>query len=281
MAKTKVESFTGVRSTAGTRTLSFGLVNVTVGMQPLFDSAGSRRQGKMVCPDDHLPLKQVYRDEAGHEVSITEAHKAYTMDDGSTVVLDRDEQDAIKNAEDDTDVALSARVPERDIPAEFFTASYIVFPKTARDADGYALLARMLVESETALVGEMVDRGTSKVLVLRWSSRYACLVAHTLNYEANVRAEVVDTVREKVKGVPVPDELLAMAEQLFSALPSDFDWSATRDSAGDRLEAALREKAESGAVTVLPDTPSQAEAPADLMAALKASMAEVAGEKVA
>lgn len=279
MAGTKRQSATGLRATGGHKTLSFGLVNVNVGLAPMYETV-KRTSANLICPDDHAKLVQKYQcPECGQLHGRADCEKGYPVE-GGYVVFDQSELDALKVESEDA-VALECKVPLASVPREWVDTSYLIFPDTPKDVEGYALIAAMLRDSDEALIGTVNDKGTTKAYAITWSPATEILVAHVLHYEGNLRHAHVEAVQDALAKAGEPSkEMLAMAEALFGTMPSEFDPSEVEDEYEVRLQAAIAAKAAGKTV----EAPAAQEAPepeTDLLAALKASMAEVEAAKVA
>lgn len=281
MAARKSESFTGLRSwRTNVLTLpAFPMLRVNVGKSPMFEGT-KRMSATMLNPSTQAKVERRFVDPTTGEV-LTEGEciKGYHVDDVGYVVLEPSELDALKS-DGDKDVALVALIREHEVEVEYFDKAYDLWPLTRTDADGYALIAGMLRDTGKALVGTVIEDGTTKTMVVRWSGLRGCLVSHTLNYERNLRTVQAETVREKMSAVPEPsEEMVAMAATIFGALPEAFDFGSVDDEYAERLEAAVAAKATGHAVKIeVESAPAQENVP-DLMAALRASVAAVEGKK--
>lgn len=256
----------GLRSSQK-RTLRFGLVNVGISMAPALDE-DARVSARLLDPDSLTPLSQVYLNGKGEQVAHKDRVKGYAYGDGF-VTLSEDE---VPKASSTDLIELAANVASADIPAEWIDKTYLAWPTDTTQDAGYALVSHYLHHYDRAFVGTTVANGTTKVLVIRWSHTYECVVAQLLNYAAQVRTDNLAILHAGLAAIPAPDESMAdMASTVFESLTDTFDWSTVRDEYGEALAAAVVEKGESGTVTAAPSTATTA-APADLMAALQASV---------
>jgi non-homologous end joining protein Ku len=171
-------------------------------------------------------------------------------------------------------IELVANVSGEDVPSEWIDKTYLARPTDATHDAAYILMSHYLRSNGRVFIGKTVTQGTTKVLAVRWSKVYECLVTQTLAYHAQVRWENVDAVRTAVARMPVPAPAMAtMAEQVFNGIPNDFDWDEVEDEYGIALEAAIRDKAATGTVTQTTPAPEPAMNHDSLMAALEASLA--------
>jgi DNA end-binding protein Ku len=268
MASKAAPSFTGLRAwRTNTLTLpQFPLLRVAVGKAPMTERQ-KRIAANMVCPNDGGRVERRYVCVEGGEVlTDSECVKSY---DG--VVLDASELESIKSS-GDSDVELVASVDPDTLHPEMFTAAHELWPKTRADAEGYNLIATYLRDKNRALVGTVVEDGTTKVMVVRWSPLAMHLVAHTHEYERNVRHGQIETVQNALAALDAPaPEMMTMAATIFDAMPSEFDFASVEDEYGERLEALVQAKREGNEVAFVSSQAPAAE-PADLMAALRASV---------
>lgn len=256
----------GLRSSQK-RTLRFGLVNVGISMAPALDDS-ARVAAKLLDPTQLTPLSQKYVNGAGDEIAHADRVKGYAYGDGF-VVLSEDE---VPKASSTDLIELAANVASADIPAEWIDKTYLAWPTDTTQDAGYALVSHYLHAYDRAFVGTTVANGTTKVLVIRWSATYECVVAQLLNYAAQVRTDNLAVLHDGLAAIPAPDESMAdMAATVFESLTDTFEWDSVRDEYGEALAAAVIEKGEKGTVTAAAPTATTA-APADLMAALQASI---------
>lgn len=264
MAKDAVPKV-GLRATSGKRTIRFGLVNVGVGMSPLME-AEKRVGANLIDPDTREKVRRVWM--VGDAV-VDDPVKAYPYAGGYVELADGEVPKPLN-----TDVIdLEANTRSSAIPAEQVEKSYLIWPQDATQNESFAVLLAYCRDNDRALIGTTTDAGTTKAFVIRYSDTTGTLVAQLLHYEASVRWANVEAVATYMGALPEPaPALMGMAEQVFDALPDEFDWSSVTDEYGEALQAAIAEKAATGAVTVPAVAAAAADGAPDLMAALKASM---------
>lgn len=268
MSKKTVEKSVPLRA-ASTRTLKLGLLSCKVGTGPAYDDA-ARVSGKMLDPDDLRPVKQRWLTEAGEIIERSQCVTGYEYGD-SFVVLDKDE----KPDEVDGDGSIALTHCVESIPPELVTKTAFIWPAEKTSDDAYALLAHYLRGSGRTFIGETVAQGTTKVVAVRWSDPWECVVMHTLVYDAQVRYGNLRLITEGVDTIPLPDPKMAsMAGTLFATLPDEFDYSEVQDEYGNLLAEAIEAKAEGLEITR--EAPSTgADVTNDIMAALTAMAAQV------
>ena len=253
---------------SGSLTISYGLVNVSVKYAPIVESKDGRLSGKFVDPETLTPVKQVYVNEATGEV--VEKVKGYPHGDTFIVLSDGDAQ-ALK-AERSGRLELSAFVDDFD--PSYIDKTHIVWPEKGHEG-AYDVLCSLLETSGGSFVGTTVFDST-RVVVLRFA--HGCLMAHVCKYDAMLRWGHSSAVASARAARPEPDAaLIDMAQQVFSTLPSEFDFTGIEDDYDQRLRAAVSAAA-SG--KPLPKATEPEPLPvSDLMEALKATVAAAAEPK--
>jgi non-homologous end joining protein Ku len=109
------------------------------------------------------------------------------------------------------------------------------------------------------------------------------LVAHVCKYAEAIRMAQVETILSGIerRDLPSAEDVEAIAP-IFEALSADPHLDSVTDEYAARLEEALAQKLSTGEVTVAAPVPDlMTAAVPDLMAALKASAAEVKAGKTA
>ena len=269
MARKPEVNKVGLRATSGKRVLAFGLVRVGVGMAPLMEQ-DKRIGANLICPEHKEKVSRVWHCGHGHDVDNIEVEKAYPVGDAFVTLMEGE----VPRPPGQDEIDLVSNVPDSDIPREYVEKSYLLWPDTAQD-EGYALVLAYLRDNARAFVGTTTDSGTTKAFAVAYSDVTETLVAYLLNYEANVKWAAVEAVTGFMAGVPDPtDEMKGMAETVFSTIPSTFAWESVKDTYGEALAEAIATKAAGGTLSIA-SAPAAA-APVDLMAALKATVADSA-----
>lgn len=253
---------------ASTRTLRLGLLNVRVGTGPSSD-VSAREAAKLIDPQLKTPLKQVYLNDNGEAVAFADRARGYERNGGYVILAPDEKPDEVDS---DGSIELTAQIDE--VAPELVTQTALVWPADKGNDVSYALIARHLAESGRALVGTTVMSGTTRVVAVRWSTAWECMVMHTLVYDAQVRHANIAAIVRGTAGIEVDDRMASMAEALFGTLPTYFDFATVRDEYGERLTAAIDAKV-AGTPISKPSAEPEAERPDDLMAALEASLAAI------
>jgi Ku protein len=250
---------------SGTLTISFGLVNVGVKYAPIIETSSGRLSGKFVDPDTRRPVTQQYVNDAGEPVQ-----KVTGYPHGDEFVVLGEGAGTLKS-ERDGRLELQALVDPASVDPILFEKNHVVWPDKGHETS-YDVLCSVLNETGRYLVGTTVFDST-RTVVLRYA--YGCLFAHVCRYDANIRWGSKNAVAISSTERPDPDPALVdMAMQLFETLPREFDFTVVTDDYDARLRAAVEAAAEGKPVPTAPVV--EAPLAADLMAALKASVAAAA-----
>lgn len=250
-----------------------GLLTAEVKGMPLFESS-TRIKGKMVDPDG-APVEQFYRTAGGSwEGKSGECGRAFEYS-GHVVSLTDGELDAIKG-NDDNIVRITAFTDQ--FSPSFVEKTHMLWWAEDKDVQQYDILLALLRSRPAfAFIGTTIDHGTTKAVVIRYDALTETLVAHVCKYAEALRNTAVETIKSGIAArvLPSKEDVEAIAP-IFEALRVDPELDSVADEYAARLEEALAQKVTTGEVTIkAPDARTAADSVPDLMAALKASAAEV------
>lgn len=255
--------------------ISFGLVTipVSVGLAQQRNDVSFRTLSRAT----NRPVKQKRWDpERDVEVGPDDTVKGWEFAKGSHLPIEDAELERFAARQEKTIQILQfVELPEVD--PVYFERAYWLEPQERAERP-YALLARALERSGRAALGRFVLSTKEHLVLLRPMD--GMLALQTLYYPEDVRMREAREIAERVAGVEVTDEELAMAEQLVEGLSRDFE----PEAYPNQTRAALIEFLEAKAAGQEPAAPEEAPAPApvvDLMAALKASLAAAGASREA
>jgi DNA end-binding protein Ku len=213
---------------------------------------GARIEHKRICPkeDKEVPYKEIVK---GYEVSA-----------GKYVLLEDDELKAAAGSASRT-IEVGQFVCARDIDPVMFVKSYYLGSQDAGKS-AYRLLHDALAKTDRAGIGRWVFHNREYLVAVRASE--GVLVMHTMRFDDELVA-AADLDLPTPSRNPSKREL-EMAGQLVATLEAKFDPQAFDDTYRERLLAYIEAKAK-GKLDDLP-TPTEAQDPDDLMAALEASL---------
>ena len=257
--------------------ISFGLVNIPVGLSPA--TAPSARQSdvqfRMLHRACMTPIKQK-RWCPVHDVEVgpDEIVRGWEVAKGQFVPVEDEELEAIeqRGTSHTIDVARFVKADEVD-PIYFDRTYYLVPGGTEAQRRPYALLLEAMREEGVIGIGSFVLAGKEKLAAVRPKGN--ALALETLFVAEDVKSQ--DEIDEAIEATAVKKEELQLAEQLISGLLGAFDpeeelKSEYRTSLRELLEAKLEGR------EIEEPAPAAQETPVvDLMEALRASVAASKG----
>ena len=257
--------------------LSFGLVNVPVGLYPATEDRTIHFHQFQEGTADRIRLRKV-NERTGDEVPAGQIVKGYDLGNGESVIVEPDELEAIA-PERSRNLEISDFVDIATIDPIYFRSTYYLAPADDGALKAYRLLARAMETSGKAAIAPLVMRGKEYLCVVR--ARDGVLVLETLYFDDEIRSP--DEMLGEVKGVDDPKALrsprppnreLDMAVQLVSSMTAEWDPTNYRDSYRHEVEQLIEAKRQGKAVVA--NAPEESPAPVvDLMTALEASVRKV------
>ena len=157
----------------------------------------------------------------------------------------------------------------------YFERAYWLDPQE-RAERAYLLLTRAMEASGRAALGRFVLSTKEHLVLLRATD--GMLALQTLYYPEDVRVRDKKEIIERLEGVDVSAEELAMAEQLVAGLAKPFAPEEYPNETRAALVEFLEAKGAGQEVAVAEEAPAPAPV-IDLMAALKASLAAASSEQ--
>src|SRR4029077_4564974 len=151
--------------------ISFGLVNIPVGLAPATKSAA--RQSDVSFRTLHrecgTPIKQKrWCPVHDREVASDELVKGWEVAKGQFVMVEEADLEAIERADESRSIEILRFVPVEDVAPVYFDRTYFLAPAAAPAARRpYALLLSAMQETGMAGVGRMVIRGKEYQCLIR------------------------------------------------------------------------------------------------------------------
>jgi DNA end-binding protein Ku len=252
--------------------ISFGLVNIPVGLAPA--TASSSRQSdvqfKLLHRECLTPIKQK-RWCPVHDVELgpDEIVRGWEVAKGQFVPVEDAELEALESYDTSRAIEIRSFVPAADVDPVFFDRTYYLVPAGAEaQRRPYALLLEAMREGGVAALGSFVLAGKEKLCLIR--PKGEALALETLFVAEDVRSQ--DEIDEAVTATGVREEELALAKQIIAGLAGSFEPSELRSDYRAQLRQLLEAKLEGREVAEL--APQAEDAPVvDLMEALRASVA--------
>ncbi|MGH9321211.1 MAG: Ku protein [Vicinamibacteria bacterium] len=251
--------------------ISFGLVHVPV---QLYSATESREVSFHQLEKDtgqRIRYKRV-GEKTGEEVPWENIVKGYEVAEGEYVIVTPEELESLAPAKSRT-IKIEEFVDLVEIDPIAWQQTYYLGPSDrAASGEPYALLHRAMVRTKKVGIGRFVLRSKEHLATVRPIGDVLGL--ETMYFADEIRP--ADTVEDLPADVSVSDRELQMAEQLISALASEWDLSKHEDTYRERVLELIERKAR-GERIVAEEAP---EAPrvVDLMSALKASLESVSSE---
>jgi DNA end-binding protein Ku len=244
-----------------TGTISFGLVNVPVRMYSAIEETdlhfhlvhepdGGRIGYQKVCKAENEPVPD------------DEIVKAFEIEKDELVVL-TDEDFAAVKADGVKTIEISDFVPYEEIDPIYFERTYYLGPQDGGEKV-YSLLRQAMEKTGLAAVGKYVMRDKQHLGCLR--IREGVITLERLFFHDEIRP-AKEIAPRKAK---VPEAELKMATALIGQFKSSFEPQRYEDSYRDALMKLIKAKQKGETITAVPA--AEDEEPADLLAALKASV---------
>lgn len=256
--------------------ISFGLVNIPVGLAPATKPAARQSDVsfRLLHRECGTPIKQKRWCEVhDREVGPDELVKGWEVAKGEFVVIEEADLEALERQDTSRSIEINAFVELADVDPIFFDRTYFLAPAAnAAARRPYVLLMNAMRQTGRAALGRFVLAGKEKLVLIR--ARGDALALETLFLAEDVYSDA--EIAEAVGGTDVKKAELALAQQVIESLSADFD-PATLTSEYRRDLRAMLEAKLAGA-EVLRSEPVADESPViDLMEALRKSVAEAKG----
>jgi DNA end-binding protein Ku len=257
--------------------ISFGLVNIPVGLAPATKPAA--RQSDVSFRTLHrecgTPIKQK-RWCPFHErdVEADELVKGWEVSKGEFVIVEDADLEAIAQQDSSRSIEITRFVEVPEVDPIYFDRTYFLAPASAAAARRpYVLLLSAMRETGMAAIGRFVLAGKEKLCLIRPKGDALALETLFLAEDVYSQAEIEEAVSE----VDVKEAELELARQVIASLVGEFDPTELKSDYRRDLKAMLDAKLAGEEIT-RPEP--VAEAPVvDLMEALRRSVAAAKGRK--
>ena len=254
-----------------TANVSFGLVSIPVKIY----SSGESSTGvhfNMLHKKCGTRLKQQYVCPADNEiVPRTEVSKGYEFGKGQYVLFTDEELKALQERATHA-IDITEFLPTAKVDPVYYEKCYYLGPDKGGDR-AYKLLSQALAKSGRSAVAKYAARGKQYLVLLRPVDN--ALVMQQLRYPDEIRP---------IAEVPLGDATvkaaeLALALQIVEQAVTDkFRPEQYEDEVRKRIMAQIERKVEGQDITIQPEDEPKAQV-IDLMAALRSSLAQRAGER--
>jgi DNA end-binding protein Ku len=259
----------GVPRTIWKGALSFGLVNIPVGLYPATSDKSIHFNQFEEGTSDRIRYKKV-NERTGEEVSQDRIVKGYDLGGGEYVILTEEELESAEPKKS-RQIEISDFVGLADIDPVFFRSSYYLAPEGEGADKAYALLRQAMAEAGRIGIATLVMRNKEYLVAIRPEDD--ALALHTMYFSDEVRAPGRDL--DLPETGDVTERELSMAQLLIESMESEWDPDRFHDTHREKVEAIIEEKRQ-GHEIVLQEGPAPVAKVVDLMEALNASIAAAA-----
>jgi len=249
--------------------LSFGLVNIPVGLYPATSDKSIHFNQFEEGTSDRIRYKKV-NERTGTEVAQDRIVRGFDLGGGEYVILSEEELEQAEPKKS-RQIEISDFVGLADIDPVYFRSSYYLAPEGAGADKAYALLRQAMAEAGRIGIATLVMRNKEYLVAIRPEDD--ALALHTMYFS--------DEVRAPGREFPVPDtedvtdRELSMAQLLIESMESDWDPERYHDTHREKVQSLIEEK-RSGHEIVIQEEPEAPAKVVDLMEALNASIAAAA-----
>ena len=254
--------------------ISFGLVNIPVGLAPATKPAARQSDVafRMLHRECKTPIKQKrWCPHHDREVSPDEIVKGWEVSKGEFVVVEDAELEALERDATSRSIEITRFVPLDEVDPIYFDRTYLLVPAAQPPARRpYVLLLAAMRETRMAAIGRFVQAGKEKLCLIRPKGDSLALETLFLAEDVYSQAEIDEVVGE----TEVKEAELELARQVIASLSGDFEPQDELVSEYRQDLEALLEAKLAGEEIARPEPVPEAPV-VDLMEALKRSVAEV------
>jgi DNA end-binding protein Ku len=256
--------------------VSFGLVNIPVGLAPATKPAARQSDVsfRLLHRECGSPIKQKrWCPVHERDVESDELVKGWEVAKGQFVMVEDADLEAIEQRDTSRSIEISRFVRLEEVDPIYFDRTYFLVPAGAEAARRpYVLLLEAMKEAGVAALGRFVLAGKEKLCLIRPMGD--ALALETLFVHEDVKDH--DEIDQAVATSEVREPELELAKQIIASLAGAFEPQELRSEYRESLRELLEAKLDGREIEV----PAEA-APApvvDLMEALRASV-EAAGKR--
>ena len=254
-----------------TGSLSFGLVNVPVGLYSATEDRSIHFNQFRAGTSERIRNKRV-SEQTGEEVAYSDVVKGYDLGGGEYVILTPEELNSVAPGPSRT-IEVTDFVELSEIDPIYFDKPYFLAPHGKNGDRAYELLRKVMAETSKVAIGTFVMREKQYLVAVR--PEKSSLVLESLLFADEVR----DPVKE-IDVLPVQasfeDREIEMAKLLIDSMTTVWEPGSYRDTYRERVEDLIEQK-RLGAVVVTDGPPPEPAPVVDLLAALQASVSAVRG----
>jgi DNA end-binding protein Ku len=259
--------------------VSFGLVNIPVGLAPATKPAARQSDVsfRMLHRECGTPIKQKrWCPVHERDVESDELVRGWEVAKGQFVTVEDADLEAIEQRDTSRSIEINRFVTLEEVDPIYFDRTYFLVPAGAEAARRpYVLLLEAMKEAGVAALGRFVLAGKEKLCLIRPMGEALALETLFVHEDVKDHAEIDDLVGSAEVRAPELD----LAKQIIASLSGPFEpeelKSEYRESLRELLEAKL-----AGQEIEAPEAPAPTPV-VDLMEALRASVAAASTKKPA
>jgi DNA end-binding protein Ku len=257
--------------------VSFGLVNIPVGLAPATKPAARQSDVsfRLLHRECGSPIKQKrWCPVHERDVESDELVKGWEVAKGQFVFVEDADLEAIEQRDTSRSIAIGKFVELAEVDPIYYDRTYYLIPAGAEaQRRPYVLLHEAMKQSGVAALGRFVLAGKEKLCLIRPMGEALALETLFVHEDVHSHAEI----DEAVEGAEVKGPELDLAKQIIASLAGSFEPEELRSEYRESLRELLEAKL-AGQEIELPaeETPTPV---VDLMEALRASVAATSEKK--
>ena len=257
--------------------VSFGLVNIPVGLAPATKPAARQSDVsfRLLHRECGTPIKQKrWCPVHERDVESDELVKGWEVAKGQFLMVEDADLEAIENRDTSRSIDISRFVRLEEVDPIYYDRTYFLVPAGAEaQRRPYVLLLEAMKDAGVAALGRFVLAGKEKLCLIRPMGE--ALALETLFVHDDVKDHL--EIDEAVAGSAVKKPELDLAKQIIASLAAPFDPNELKSEYRESLRELLEAKLEGHEIEV-PEEPEPAQV-VDLMEALKASVAAASAKQ--
>jgi DNA end-binding protein Ku len=256
--------------------VSFGLVNIPVGLAPATKPAARQSDVsfRLLHRECGTPIKQKrWCPVHERDVESDELVKGWEVAKGQFLMVEDADLEAIEQRDTSRSIEISRFVRLEEVDPIYFDRTYYLVPAGAEAARRpYVLLLEAMKEAGVAALGRFVLAGKEKLCLIRPMGDALALETLFVHEDVKDHAEIDEAVA--VSEVREPE--LELAKQIIASLAGTFEPQELRSEYRESLRELLEAKLSGQEIeAAAPEAPAPV---VDLMEALRASV-EAAGKR--
>jgi DNA end-binding protein Ku len=259
--------------------VSFGLVNIPVGLAPATKPAARQSDVsfRMLHRECGTPITQKrFCPVHDRDVESDELVRGWEVAKGQFVTVEDADLEAIEQRDTSRSIEISRFVQLEEVDPIYFDRTYFLVPAGAEAARRpYVLLHEAMKDAGVAALGRFVLAGKEKLCLIRPMGDALALETLFVHDDVKDHAEIDSAVAAS----EVREPELELAKQIISSLAAPFDPAELRSEYRESLRGLLEAKL-AGQEIEAPAEPAPTPV-VDLMEALRASVAAASAKKPA